>query len=171
MNDALKELTISIPPRLFQLGLTEAQVHGFTNRWLVISLFQQGKITAAEAGSLLSTDRDGFLNLLDKLDILYQDHPDNEDLPPRLSPVLVELAQIQERLDGLTEELAQTQYQLFQVKQQLQRADKVRSDFIATVSHELRTPLNSILGFAKLLLNQQVGPPKRNSADRPISDL
>ena len=158
MDNALKKLTISIPPRLFQLGLTEAQVHGFTNRWLVISLFQQGKITATEAGSLLSTDRDGFLNLLDELDILYQDNPDDENLAPRLSPVLAELAQIQHRLDALTEELSQTQYQLFQVKQQLKRADKVRSDFIATVSHELRTPLNSILGFAKLLLKQQVGP-------------
>jgi signal transduction histidine kinase len=158
MSNALKKVTIGIPPTLFEVGLTEAQVHGLSNRWFVISLFQQGKITAAEAGTLLSTDRDGFLNLLDSLNILYNDTPTNEDAPPRLSPQLAELTERQQQIDALTNELAQTQYELFQVKKDLHQADKVRSEFIATVSHELRTPLNSILGFAKLLLNQQVGP-------------
>ncbi len=158
MTNALKKITISIPPRLFELGLTEAQVHGLSNRWFVIWLFQQGKINAAEAGALLSTDRDGFLSMLDALGVLYKDAPENEDTSPRVSPRLAELEQFEQQVDALTEELAQTRYELFQVKKQLHHANKVRSDFIATVSHELRTPLNSIIGFAKLLLNQQVGP-------------
>ena len=34
-------------------------------------------------------------------------------------------------------------------------ASKVKSEFIANMSHELRTPLNTIIGFAKLLGEQQ----------------
>ena len=35
-------------------------------------------------------------------------------------------------------------------------AGKVKSEFIANMSHELRTPLNTIIGFAKLLGEQQM---------------
>ncbi len=34
-------------------------------------------------------------------------------------------------------------------------AAKVKSEFVANMSHELRTPLNTVIGFSKLLLDQQ----------------
>jgi signal transduction histidine kinase len=67
----------------------------------------------------------------------------------------------QQRIIALEEELAQTRQELTEVKKQLHEADKLKTEFIATVSHELRTPLNSILGFAKLLLKQKIGPLNR----------
>ena len=36
-------------------------------------------------------------------------------------------------------------------------ASRIKSEFIANMSHELRTPLNSIIGFSKLIAEQQPG--------------
>jgi signal transduction histidine kinase len=37
------------------------------------------------------------------------------------------------------------------------RADRAKTDFLATMSHELRTPLNGIIGFAELMHDGRVG--------------
>jgi len=38
------------------------------------------------------------------------------------------------------------------------RANRSKSEFLATMSHELRTPLNHIIGFTDLVLDESVGP-------------
>jgi PAS domain S-box-containing protein len=40
----------------------------------------------------------------------------------------------------------------------LLEANRVKSEFLTNMSHELRTPLNSIIGFAELLQDGEVGP-------------
>jgi signal transduction histidine kinase/CHASE3 domain sensor protein len=49
----------------------------------------------------------------------------------------------------------------------LQRANKVKTDFLASMSHELRTPLSAILGFADLLVTS----PKENLSARARESL
>jgi signal transduction histidine kinase len=93
------------------------------------------------------------------VNILNTETVQQDDSPGSALPLtLADLSAIQQRVADLEEELAQTKHELVEAKTHLREADKLKSEFIATVSHELRTPLNSILGFAKLLLRQKIGP-------------
>ncbi len=49
--------------------------------------------------------------------------------------------------------------------EELERANRFRSDFVATMSHELRTPMGIILGYQELLLDGTFGPLEPGQAD------
>jgi signal transduction histidine kinase len=154
----LKRISVNVPAQLFELGLTEAQLQEQINQWLVISLFRQGKITAAEASQMLASDTARFLTMLDRFGISREPGGPLEDLPASRSHPLTPSVTADGTSEALNRELALTKEKLAQAQKQLHEAERLQSEFLATVSHELRTPLNSILGFAKLLLNQTVGP-------------
>jgi signal transduction histidine kinase/ActR/RegA family two-component response regulator len=50
-------------------------------------------------------------------------------------------------------------------REEADRANRAKTEFLSRMSHEVRTPLNSILGFAQLLVDDLEGP-ERDSVER-----
>ncbi len=103
--------------------------------------------------------------------------------PPDLPPSPGELAGLTERVNALSNHLAQgrleTQRQIEQATAELEEsmetievqnieldiahrraveANRIKSEFLANMSHEIRTPLNGIIGFCRLLDRSRLEP-------------
>ncbi len=90
----------------------------------------------------------------------------NEELEDRIHMATVELAERNRRLEWQSREL--------------EKASRLKSEFLASMSHELRTPINAVLGYTSLMREeiygeltekQKGGLDKVNTASQHLLDL
>lgn len=69
-----------------------------------------------------------------------------------------ELGQLAQTFNTMAEAVQQREASLTIARQTAERADQVKSAFLASMSHELRTPLNAVINFTKFVAKGDLGP-------------
>jgi PAS domain S-box-containing protein len=91
--------------------------------------------------------------------------PTDSDDGQRVTAIVREISErraAEEKLleiqEAFARELALKNDELQRRNREIERSDRLKSEFLASMSHELRTPLHTIIGFSELLSEQMQGP-------------
>jgi PAS domain S-box-containing protein len=65
----------------------------------------------------------------------------------------------------------QSEQKLLEQKERAEQSDKLKAAFLANISHEIRTPLNGIIGFADILIQQEISEADKEQYSNLIHNL
>ena len=80
----------------------------------------------------------------------------NEVLEARVKERTIELEQVVTLLKDENKHRREVEGLLVLAKEDAERANELKSEFISRISHELRTPMNAIMGFGQLLEHEKM---------------
>ena len=120
---------------------------------VLVSLFLARRMVTPIRALQASADRIGAGALDARIDVHTGD--ELESLGNAFNRMAAQLRELYGTLEQRVEERTR---ELVRAKEEVEVANRHKSEFLASMSHELRTPLNAIIGFSDALAEQFFGP-------------
>lgn len=171
-------------------GVTGDRLLSFLGSWLVLHIMGEDQAMARQIKALESgqSPSEAFLQargsdlnpepaalsraMVDIYSVLTRQNREllvaNQDLDASRLVIQRQNAHLEEQVRQRTADLEKLADDLRQARDAAEAASRAKTRFLGTMSHELRTPMNAILGFSRLLRDQDLPGPQKDLAARIV---